>query len=159
MKVKSFHWTERPILFSPLAWMQAHSSNGCSLKKKSLAVADVLPTRGYFFPLNVVFRRSSFSTLGAELMWSINYSLVPPPPNSFHITVYTRANILSGAHTHVPDIKLLMKYLPDLKGLLQPAPKPQSPWNISWYMLVSRLWRRSVSPIWNRSIKGHLSLH
>lgn len=61
-------------------------------------------------------------------MYSINYSLVYPfrlplPPSS-QITVYIRASILSGARSHVPDIKLLMKYLLGLQGLLQPAPKP-----------------------------------
>lgn len=50
-------------------------------------------------------------------------SLLSPPPSS-QITVYIRASILSVARTHVPDIKLLMKYLPGLQGLLQPAQKP-----------------------------------
>lgn len=66
----------------------------------------------------------------------------PQTPSS-QITVYIRASILIGACTHVPDIKLLMKYLPGLQGLMQPAPKPPlSPWNISEYSLVSPLLRK-----------------
>lgn len=66
-----------------------------------------------FFSLNWAFRHYPFCTLGAKLP--------PPPHHSFHITVSIPDGIQRGAHTHVPDIKLLMKYLPDLKGLLQSA--------------------------------------
>lgn len=40
------------------------------------------------------------------------------------ITVYIRASILSAACSHVPDIKLLMKYLLGLQAWLQLALKP-----------------------------------
>lgn len=149
--VKPFLGAKRVILFYLLTRMQAHLSKWLLLKK-FLAKWSLLKKKPHWFLMcfqcipSVLLEQSWCEALTTH--WS-----TPPPPTSFHISVYTLASNLSGAHTHVPDIKLLMKYLPDLKGLLQPAPKPQSPQNISWSRLVSRLWRRSLSSIWNRSIK------
>lgn len=64
------------------------------------------------------------SVLSLLYSWSkadVKHYLLMPPHHSFHITVSTLAAILRGVYAHVPDIKLLMKYLPDLKGLLQSA--------------------------------------
>lgn len=84
-----------------------------------------MPWRREFVRLLVVLH--PLRSLGGNLMYSINYSLLCPsdflPPPSPQITVYIRASILSGARSHVPDIKLLMKYLLGLQAPLQPAPK------------------------------------
>lgn len=91
------------------------------------------------------------SSRASFCLWTWFLSLFLPP--FFPHQRLKWGQILSGAHAHVPDIKLLMKYLAELE-----APKPQSPWKLSWWVLVSRLWRRSASPLWNRSTRSRVGL-
>lgn len=78
----------------------------------------------FFLRGDIFLLEFGFLALSLPYSWGkadVKHYLLVPPHHSFHITVSTPADILRGAHTHVPDIKLLMKYLPDLKGLLQSA--------------------------------------